>query len=41
MWNHGFLMASTIEGMNAWPRVTSREMADWGAFLRVHGYPSR
>jgi mono/diheme cytochrome c family protein len=41
MWNHGFLMASTIEGSNAWPRVTSREMADLVAFLRAHGFAGR
>lgn len=39
MWNHGFLMAATMEGgRNAWPRLTSREMADLVAFLREHGY---
>jgi hypothetical protein len=39
MWNHGFLMVSTIEGGNsAWPRLTFREMADLVAFLRAHGY---
>ena len=41
MWNHGFLMAATIEGgSTAWPRLTSREMADLVAFLRAHGYGS-
>ena len=42
MWNHGFLMASTIEGgSSAWPWVTSREMADLVAFLRAHGLAGR
>lgn len=39
MWNHGFLMAATIEGSSkAWPRLTCRETADLVAFLRKHGY---
>ena len=38
MWNHGFLMESMTAGTGAWPRLTSDEMVDLVAYLRIHGY---
>jgi mono/diheme cytochrome c family protein len=41
VWNHGFLMQSMTAGTGAWPRLTSDEMADLVAYLRIHGYAGR
>jgi mono/diheme cytochrome c family protein len=39
MWNHSFLMElKASERKNAWPTLSSDEMADLVAFLRAHAY---
>jgi mono/diheme cytochrome c family protein len=39
MWNHSFLMALETEAQKAaWPALSSDELADIVAFLRVHAY---